>query len=113
MNSSCIAVEAISAVFVRCIQFILFIDNIIKQLKEPNKNTCNFRDHLVLIDKRIREQSSQTQIFEYLYVKHVEFKLKLIERDRNIVQRMIIMEERMKELINASEKNTYITREPS
>ena len=117
MNCSHIAVEAISAVFVLCIRFVLFIDDTIKRLTEPNKDTCKFTDHLVLMDRRIREQSSlaakiETQTFESLYVKHVELKLKMIERDRNMVQRMVRMEERMKALINASEKNTYVALEP-
>ena len=117
MNYSHIAVEAISAVFVLCIRFVLFIDDTIKRLTEPNKDTCKFTDHLVLMDRRIREQSSlaakiETQTFESLHVKHVELKLKMIERDRNMVQRMVRMEERMKALINASEKNTYVALEP-
>ena len=117
MNYSHIAVEAISAVFVLCIRFVLFIDDTIKRLTEPNKDTCKFTDHLVLMDRRIREQSSlaakiETQTFESLYVKHIELKLKMIERDRNMVQRMLRMEERMKALINASEKNTYVALEP-
>ena len=117
MNYSHIAVEAISAVFVLCIRFVLFIDDTIKRLTEPNKDTCKFTDHLVLMDRRIREQSSlaakiETQTFESLYVKHVELKLKMIERDRNMVQRMVRMEERMKALIKASEKNTYVALEP-
>ena len=109
--------ETISTVFALCIHLIVFIDDTIKQLRQPTKITCNFSDHLKLIDQRIKEQSFHTvqakaQTFESIYVKHIELKQKMMERDRNVVHRMKQIEERMKVLINESEKNTFITLEP-
>ena len=110
-------IEMISTVFALCIHLIVFIDDTIKQLRQPTKITCNFSDHLKLIDQRIKEQSFHTvqakaQTFESIYVKHIELKQKMMERDRNIIHRMKQIEERMKVLINESEKNTFITLEP-
>ena len=110
-------IETISTVFALCIHLIIFIDDTIKQLRQPTKITCNFSDHFKLIDSRIKEQSFHTvqlkaQTFESIYVKHIELKQKMMERDRNVVHRMKQIEERMKVLINESEKNTFITLEP-
>ena len=112
-----IVIEMISTVFALCIHLIVFIDDTIKQIRQPNKITCNFSDHLKLIDRRIQEQSFHTvqikaQTFESIYVKHIELKQKMMERDRNVVHRMKQIEERMKVLINESEKNTFRTLEP-
>ena len=113
MNNLNFIVEGFSALFVLCIHLILFIDDTVRRIHvyRRNNNTCNFTDHMKFIDQRIKEQSEK-QTFESLYVKHVELKLKMIERDRCIVQKMIELEEKIKVLINVSEKNTYVALEP-
>ena len=47
-------IETISTVFALCIHLIIFVDNTIKQIRQSTKITCNFNDHLKLIDQRIK-----------------------------------------------------------
>jgi hypothetical protein len=100
-----LVIETISTVFALCIHLVIFLDDTIKQIRQSSKITCNFSDHLKLIDRRIQEQSFHTvqikaQTFESIYVKHIELKQKMMERDRNVVQRMKQIEARMKVLSN-------------
>ena len=68
-------IETISTVFALCIHLIIFIDDKIKQICQPTKITCNFSDHIKLIDQRIKEQSFHTvqakaQMFESVCQTH-------------------------------------------
>ena len=106
-------IETIVTVFVVCIYLILFIDHAITEIRD-NKQ-CNITEHMTLIDRLIDrriQQQSHKSLSQSIYVKHVELKLKMMERDRNMIQRMIQIEEKMKQWIRESEKNTFTTLEP-
>ena len=54
----------------------------------------------------------ESQYLESIYVKHVELKLKLIEKERAVARSIMEAEERMKGFINEAERNMYIALEP-
>ena len=106
-------IETVVTVFVVCIYLILFIDHAITEIS--NNKQCNITEHMTLIDRLIDrriQQQSHKSLSQSIYVKHVELKLKMMERDRNMIQRMIQIEEKMKQWIRESEKNTFTTLEP-
>ena len=65
-------------------------------------------DITVKIQKYLRESS----YFDSVYTKNVELKLKLIEMEKRINQRIIESETVMKQAILVSEKQTYVALEP-
>ena len=106
--------DAVVYIFVLCIHFVFIIDNIVTKLYNINKTTCIITEHSVcetmaLIEKRLEKQS---QYFDSMYVKHVEIKLKLIEKQKNMTQSIIEAEKRLIQVVIESEKKTYRALEP-
>ena len=104
--------DAVVYIFVLCIHFVFIIDNIVTKLYNINKNTLTEHsvcEIMALIEKRLEKQ---LQYFDSMYVKHVEIKLKLIEKQKNMTQSIIEAEKRLIQVVIESEKKTYRALEP-
>ena len=93
--------ETIIMVFVLFICVVLFIDHTVSLVHGVNANKYNTKEHEKrrLLDRRIKEQVHtmlmESHYLESMYVKHVELKLKLIEKEKSMARSIKEAEERM------------------
>ena len=105
-------------VFVLFTCVVLFIDHTVALVRGANADKCKTREQetMTLLDRRMKEQVHamlmESRYLESMYVKHVELKLKLIEKEKSMARSIREAEERMKLFVNESERNMYVALEP-